>query len=126
MLMMSLIITEAGGVTALRAKSLAQTEFFMARIEVELAPSGFSIVTPREAANRGGHVAIAHAEGWRISQALRRSGVIPDFRPPDVIRPAPSPLYTSFVDCAQAVIRLKQIMLTRAYETFSAAPALVT
>ena len=120
------LIAEAGGVNALRAKSLAQTDFLMLRIEDELAPFSFNIATPRDAASRGGHVAITHAEGWRICQALRKAGVIPDFRPPDVIRLAPSPLYTSFVDCAEAVARLKQIMLTRAYETFSAAPALVT
>ena len=71
-------------------------------------------------------MAIAHPEGWRVCQALRDAGVIPDFRQPDLIRLAPSPLYTSFADCAEAVARLKQLMLTRAYESFPAAPALVT
>jgi len=120
------LIAEAGGVDALRAKSLAQTDFLMTRIESELSCYGFGIATPKDATSRGGHVAITHTGGWRICQALRGVGVIPDFRPPDVIRLAPSPLFTSFANCADAVDRLKQIMLNRAHESFPAAPALVT
>jgi kynureninase len=120
------LIAEAGGVAALRAKSLAQTDFLIAQIDGDLAPFGFSVATPREAASRGGHVAIAHPDGWRVCQALRAAGVTPDFRQPDLIRLSPSPLYTSFTDCAEAVARLQQIMLTHAYEAYPAAPALVT
>src|SRR5439155_18997006 len=117
------LIAEAGGVTALRAKSLAQTDFLITQIERELAPFDFVVATPREAASRGGHVAMAHPEGWRVCQALRAAGVIPDFRQPDLIRLSPSPLYNSFADCAETVARLKQIMLARAYESYPAAPA---
>ena len=120
------LIAEAGGVSALRSKSLAQTNFLIAQIEGQLAPFGFSVATPREAASRGGHVAIAHPDGWQVCQALRAAGVIPDFRQPDLIRLSPSPLYNSFADCAEAVSRLKQIMLNHAYESYPAAPALVT
>jgi kynureninase len=120
------LTVEAGGVAALRAKSLAQTDFLIERIDRELASFGFSVATPREAAGRGGHVALAHPDGWRVCQALRAAGVIPDFRQPGLIRLSPSPLYNSFADCAEAVARLKQIMQTRAYESYPAAPALVT
>ena len=120
------LIAEAGGVAALRAKSLAQTDFLIERIESELAPFGFSVATPREPTSRGGHVAIAHPDGWRVCQALRAAGVIPDFRQPDLIRLSPSPLYNNFADCAEAINRLKQIMQTRAHESHPAAPALVT
>jgi len=119
------LIAEAGGIAALRAKSLAQTGFLMERIDADLADFGVSIATPRDAAGRGGHVAIAHADAWRVCQALRAAGVIPDFRHPDLIRLSPSPLYTSYADCAEAIARLKQILLNRVYETFPAAPALV-
>jgi kynureninase len=120
------LITEAGGVTALRAKSLAQTDLLIRLINGELAPFGFTIATPRQAACRGGHVALAHPESWRICQALRVAGVIPDFRQPDLIRLAPSPLYTSYSECAEAIVRLKQIMHSRAYESHPVTPALVT
>ena len=120
------LIAEAGGVEALRKKSLALTDFFLERVDADLAPLGFAIVTPRGHLVRGGHVALAHADAWRLCQALKAAGVVPDFRAPDLIRLAPSPLYTSFADCAEAVARLKQIMLTRAHEKFPDTRALVT
>ena len=62
----------------------------------------------------------------RICSALKARGVVPDFRAPDLIRLAPSPLYTGFADCAEAIGRLKQIALTRAYEKYPLHRALVT
>lgn len=120
------LIAEAGGAAALRAKSLAQTGFLIALVEEELLPLGFTIATPRDEASRGGHVAITHPDGWRICQALRAAGVVPDFRQPDIIRLAPSPLYTSYLECAEAIGRLKRITLTRTYESFPTAHALLT
>ncbi len=119
------ILEEAGGVAALRRQSLALTDFLIARCDAELAPLGFSLVTPRPAPGRGGHVALAHPEAWRICQALKAAGVVPDFRQPDLIRLAPSPLYTSFAECAEAVARLKRITERREFESFDRAPSLV-
>ena len=51
---------------------------------------------------------------------------MPDFRPPDMIRLAPAPLYTGFADCAGAIARLRHIATTRAYEKFSTQRPLVT
>lgn len=107
---------EAGN-AALRAKSLALTDFLRELTEAELAPYRVAIATPREPERRGGHLALIHPEAARISRALRRAGVIPDFRPPDIVRLAPVPLYTSFADCVEAVRRLRDILETRAYET---------
>jgi kynureninase len=119
------LIAEAGGIAVLRAGSLAQTGFLMERIESELAPFGVRIATPQDPAERGGHVAITLPDAWRVCQALKAAAVVPDFRYPDLIRLSPSPFYTSYTDCAEAVARLKQILLSRVYETFPAAPALV-
>jgi kynureninase len=119
------LIAEAGGVEALRTKSLALTDFLTTRIDAELAPLGFTIATPRGALGRGGHIAIAHPDAWRICQALKAAGVVPDFRGPDLIRLAPAPLYTRFTDCAEAVTRLKWVVETNAFEKFSPAPGLV-
>lgn len=120
------LIDEAGGVAALRTKSLAQTAFLMELIDHELAGLGFAIATPRADRERGGHVALAHPDAWRICQALKAKGVVPDFRPPDIIRLAPAPLYNSFADCAAAFARLKAIVRTRSYEQFPTQPNLVT
>lgn len=119
------LIAEAGGVAALRQQSLALTDFLMAQIDAELAALEFTIVTPRAAPSRGGHVAIAHPEAWRMCQALKAARVVPDFRKPDIIRLAPSPLYMSFADCETAITRLKQIAERREFEAYDLAPSLV-
>lgn len=119
------LVAEAGGVEALRAKSLALTEFLIARVDAELASLGFEVATPRGSLARSGHIAIAHPEAWRICQALKAAGVLPDFRGPDLIRLAPSPLYTSFAECAEAIARLKRIVETGAYERLPRDSALV-
>ena len=120
------IIAEAGGIAALRAKSLALTACLMELVESELAGGGFSLVNPRAATERGGHITLAHPDAWRICSALKAAGVVPDFRPPDMIRLAPAPLYTSFAECAEAIARLKEIIRTKAHEKFPAARPLVT
>jgi kynureninase len=120
------IVAEAGGVPALRVKSLAQTAFLTELVDTGLAGHGFSLANPRADDQRGGHVALVHPDAWRICQALKAAGVVPDFRPPDVIRLAPAPLYTSFADCAGAVARLIEIMRTKAHEQFPLQRTLVT
>jgi kynureninase len=109
------LIHEAG-IDRLRAKSLRLTRYLIDLVDSELTEHGFSIATPRDDARRGGHVALVHDDATRIAKALRAEGVIPDFRPPRIIRLAPVALYTSFVDCHEAVARLKAIMTTRSYE----------
>jgi len=93
---------------------------------MHLAPPGFTVVTPRAPERRGGHVSLAHPEAWRICQALRAAGVVPDFRPPDVVRLAPVALYNSYTDCVAAVERLRHIVTARAFEKFPAARDSVT
>ncbi len=119
------LIAEAGGLCALRAKSLALTDHLLALIDRDLAPLGFTIATPRGELARGGHLALAHPDAWRFCQALKVANVITDFRAPDLIRLAPSPLYTSFTDCSEVIARLKHLALTRAHEKFPSALALV-
>jgi len=118
------IIEEAGGIAALRAKSLALTACLMEHLEAELP--GLILANPQPDDERGGHIALVHADAWRICAALKAAGVVPDFRPPDIIRLAPAPLYTSFADCAEAVARLQAIMRTKAYKKLSVQRPLVT
>ena len=120
------VISGAGGVGALRENSLALTSFLMEASDARLSPLGFKVVTPRAAPVRGGHVALAHPEAWRICQALKAAGVVPDFRAPDLIRLAPSPLFTRFAECAEAVERLRRIVSSGEHLGFSAQPARVT
>jgi kynureninase len=102
---------EHGGMNAIRAKSVALTDLFIQLIDERLSNRGFTVVTPRDASQRGSQVSIAHAEdGYAIMQALIARGVIGDFRPPDLLRFGFTPLYTRFVDVWDAVDRLAEVM----------------
>jgi kynureninase len=113
------------GIENIRAKSLRLTEFLIRLVERELEEFGVTIGTPRETRQRGGHVAMRHPDASRLCRALRAAGVIPDFRPPDTIRLAPVPLYTTFSDCAVAIARLATILRDRRYEAIDIEPSLV-
>jgi kynureninase len=71
---------------------------------------GFAIGTPREPERRGGHVAVEHAEGARIARALKGRGIVPDYRPPNVIRLAPVPMYNTFHEVWRTVGALREIV----------------
>ncbi|CAN5437223.1 kynureninase [soil metagenome] len=122
----ALLSIEEAGIEGIRAKSTAMTEFLIAAVDAELAPLGFHVGTPREAKRRGGHVSLRHEEAQPISLALRARGVIPDFRKPDVIRFAPSPLYNTYTELWEAVQILKEIVATAAHKEFEARRSLVT
>ena len=113
------IILEAG-IDRIREKSLKMTSYLMFLIEEALSeePYNFSIGTPREPERRGGHVAVEHEEGRRVSEALKEKGVITDFRPPNVIRIAPIPLYNTFHEVWNVAQHLKEIIDRKEYAKF--------
>ena len=100
-----------GGLPALRRKSLALTDLFIALVEARCAGHGLTLVTPREAAHRGSQASFAHATGgYPVMQALIARGVIGDFRAPDLLRFGFTPLYTRFVDVFDAVEHLNAVL----------------
>lgn len=118
----SLAIFAEAGIAAIRAKSLRLTGYLIALLEANrltAAPYGYRIGTPREEARRGGHVAVEHDDAARIVKALKVRGVVPDFRPPDVIRLAPLALYTSFADVWHLVQHLRAIIDSGEHEAFA-------
>ena len=108
----TLLAAEAlGGIAALRAKSLALTELFIALVDARCADRGLVLRTPREQRLRGSQVSYAHADGaYAIMQALIARGIIGDFRAPDVLRFGVTPLYTRFTDIWDAVENLCQLL----------------
>src|SRR5918997_1899155 len=95
----SLRLFHAAGITALRAKSLAQTDYLVRLLEetgLTAPPYTFTIGTPRQLERRGGHLAVEHDEAPRIAGALKTRGIIPDFPAPNLFRLAPAPLYTTY------------------------------
>ena len=93
----------------IRAKSLALTDYLIALLD-DRADDGYAVGTPLDRARRGGHVAVEHADAPRIGKALKARGVIPDFRPPNVLRLAPIAFYTSFHDVWLAAQHLHAIV----------------
>jgi kynureninase len=102
-----------GGMPALRRKSLALTDLFIALVEQRCAGHGLGLATPREHAARGSQVCLTRGEGaYAIVQALIARGVIGDFRagPPDILRFGFTPLYLRFEDVWQAVEHLRAVL----------------
>jgi kynureninase len=102
---------EAGGITAIREKSVALTQLFIDLVEQRCGGHDLSLASPRVAANRGSQVSFAHpTHGYEIMQALIARGVIGDFRAPDLLRFGFTPLYTRFVDVYDAVERWRRVL----------------
>ena len=111
-------IVQEAGIDAVREKSLDLTSYLIHLVDAHLAEHGVSVGTPREPARRGGHVALEHPEAMRISEALRDREIVVDFRPPNVIRVAPAPLYVGFEDIYAVVETIREIIETGAYERY--------
>jgi kynureninase len=99
-----------------RHASLLLTEQLIARADECLSPFGVRVGTPRDPGARGGHVALEHPEARRVSVALRSLGVVPDFRPPDVVRLCPNPLYHRREDVDAAIEAMRRVLAERLYE----------
>ncbi|WP_421848078.1 kynureninase [Novosphingobium sp.] len=102
--------------SAVRAKSLQLGRVFMDLMDTHCGDHGFALVSPREDARRGSHVSYAHREGYGIMQALKERGVIGDFRDPDVLRFGLTPLYLRYADMLQAVLTIREVCETRAWD----------
>jgi kynureninase len=95
---------------ALRQKSVALCEFFLARVEATSGALGVTLASPRDAARRGSQVSFAHPHAYAVMQALIARGVIGDFRAPDILRFGFTPLYTRFVDAFDAARELQAVL----------------
>jgi kynureninase len=94
------------GMDAIRTRSLKLTGFLESLLD-QLAAAPFRIVTPRDPARRGAQLSIEVDDAAKVTEHLaEHHGVVADDRPPNIIRLAPAPLYTSFHDCVRAVVAL--------------------
>ena len=109
------LVAEAG-IDRIREKGMALTDLAIRLVDERLAEFGVSVASPRDAARRGAHVAIAHPEALALCRELIERGVIVDFRRPDVIRLGLSPLITRFVDVWDAVEVLRGLLVGRTQE----------
>ena len=102
----ALEVFEQFPISAIRAGSIALGDFFIAGFDEHLSASGFSLGSPRNSADRGGHIALLHDRAEALTAELIGDGFIVDFRPPNVIRIALSPLFLRFNDIAALIGRL--------------------
>lgn len=110
------------GIEKVREESLNRTSYlaYLMAEKLDTETVNYSIVTPEDDSRRGGHIAVKfEREAYRISKALKEAGVIVDFREPDTIRFAPSPLYISFEDLYNAVEILADIINNEQFEEIS-------
>jgi len=111
-LIASLDIFTQAGMSALRAKSVALTDFTEQLIR-PLAPR-VNVLTPAASAQRGCQLSLrlaaGAADGRRVFNALTGRGVICDWRSPDIIRVAPVPLYNTFEDASRFAQVLTEIL----------------
>ncbi len=115
-------VPDQDAMAALRFKSLALTDMFIALFDERCAGYELELVTPRAQAMRGSQVSLSRAIGaYAIMQALITRGVIGDFRAgaaaatgkprdADILRFGLTPLYLGFADVWGAVEHLCQIM----------------
>jgi kynureninase len=92
----SLEMFDEAGMEALRAKSLKLTGYLEGLLG--LVPGApFELITPRDGASRGCQLSLRVKDrAQERLAALEAAGFVGDFRPPDVIRVAPVPLYNTF------------------------------
>jgi kynureninase len=90
------IFDDAGGMEPLRAKSLRLTGYLQFLLD-RLGSEGFAVITPPSPNERGAQLSIlVHKHPKELFQKLESAGVKTDFREPNVIRVAPTPLYNTF------------------------------
>jgi kynureninase len=92
----SLALFDRAGMPALRAKSERLTSYLLYLLD-RLSPQPFEVLTPHAALQRGSQISlIIHESPRALQTALEAAGVVSDFREPNVIRVAPTPLYNTF------------------------------
>jgi kynureninase len=109
-----LALIEQVGLEAIRAKSVALTEFAIQVSDRVLDPLGVRVGSPRDPARRGSHVTLEHPDFRVVIARLWELGVIPDFRPPDGLRIGLSPLSTSFAEVYRGFLAVREVLWQQA------------
>ncbi len=104
-LLASLELFNEAGIAALRKKSIQLTDLLEFLLwQIPTYGKDFVIITPANPAERGCQLSLLmKRDGKKLFNKLTQSGVIADWREPDVIRVAPVPLYNSFEDVVRMV-----------------------
>ncbi|MDT0406750.1 MULTISPECIES: kynureninase [Streptomyces] len=97
-------------VDAVRAKSLALTDFFLECVAAYVPEGRVSCVTPLAHGERGSQVALRCPDAGDVMKRLIERGVVGDFRHPDVLRFGFTPLYVGFAEVERAARVLAEVL----------------
>ncbi|MEV8229370.1 kynureninase [Streptomyces sp. NPDC079167] len=109
----SLDVWDGVAVDAVRAKSLALTDFFLECVAAYVPDGRVTPVTPAAHAERGSQVSLRCEnadETEAVMRALTERGVVGDLRRPDVLRFGFTPLYVGFADAERAARILAEVL----------------
>jgi len=108
---------EDATIAQINAKASKGTDMMIELFDQWLVPLGFELVTPRDSKLRGGHISIYHPDAAQIARGLRDDmKVIPDYRAPNSIRLAISPLPTSYVEVFDGFERIRDYTQSGKYK----------
>jgi kynureninase len=118
---------EEATISAIAEKAAIGTQMMIDLYDAWLADLGFTLLTSRNAKERGGHISLGHPDAARICIALRQfAHVIPDYRTPNSIRLAIAPLPTSYVEIWDGFQRMRDLVASRQYEKVTNSDSRVT
>jgi kynureninase len=98
---------EDAGLDAVRAKSVALTEYAIGLVDERLPRA--VLASPRQAERRGSHITVDDDRYRDIMPELWRRGIIPDFRRPNGIRLGMSPLSTGFAEVEAGIDAIAEL-----------------
>jgi kynureninase len=107
---------EEAGIKKIANKAAIGTQLMIDLFDQWLKPLGFELNTPRDPNHRGGHISLIHPDAAQICVALRTLvKVVPDYRTPNSIRVAISPLATSYVELYDGFERIRELVASGRY-----------
>jgi kynureninase len=108
---------EQATIKQINSKASKGTDMMIELFDQGLVPLGYELITPRDSKLRGGHISIYHPNAAQIARGLRDDmKVIPDYRAPNCIRLAISPLATSYVEVFDGFERIRDYTQSGKYK----------
>ena len=112
----SIELIEEAGISEIIEKAKKGTDLMIDLYDYWLADLGFELMTSRNAKNRGGHISLMHKHAKKISVALRKfERVIVDYRIPDQIRIAISPLAMTYDEVYRGMKKIRESVIRNDY-----------
>ena len=107
----SLELFDKVGMPALRDRSVELTGYLHEALDELLTAGVIDLVTPSDPGRRGAQLSLRVVGAIEIARRLREEcGIIVDTRPPDIVRLAPVPLYSTYHDCWRVADALRRIV----------------